>query len=156
MKRWLHKIEILADRLIPYALVLLLFVIIGEVFYAEKLHAYPIFVSIIDGIIIGIFIVDLSFKYARSKNIPNFFKKHWMEIIAVLPAFLVVRLFEEIIVFANLEETLVLSQEALEVEARAGTRTSRLHYFARFVRPLARLPRFLKAFKFYERPHSII
>jgi len=152
MKKWLHKIEIVADRSIPYALVLLLFVITGEVFYAEKLHAYSLFVSIIDGIIIGIFTVDLGFKYVRSKSIPKFFKKYWMEIIAIFPAFLVVKIVEEFMLVANLEQTFVLSQEALEVEARAGSKVSRLHYFSRFVRPLARLPRFLKAFKFYEKP----
>ena len=67
-----------------------------------------------------------------------------------------IRMIEEFILIVNLEETFILSQEALEVEARTGTRASRLHYFARFVRPLARLPRFLKAFKFYERPPSNI
>jgi len=152
MRKWLHKIEVVADRLIPYALVLLLFVIIGEIFFTEKIEPFSIYISVIDGMIITIFIVDLGFKYVRTKNIPKFFKKYWMEIIAVFPAFLVVRIVEEIIIFTNLEQTLILSQEALEVEARAGTRASRLHYFSRFVKPLARLPRFLKAFKFYERP----
>ena len=154
MKRWLHKIEVLADRLIPYSLVLLLFIIIGEVFFTQEIEHFSIYISFLDGMIITIFIVDLGFKYVRTKNIPKFFKKYWIEIIAIFPAFVVVRIIEEIVVFANLEQTLVLSQEALEVEARAGTRASRLHYFSRFVKPLARLPRFLKAFKFYERPHG--
>jgi len=156
MKKWLHKIEIFADRSIPYALVLLLILIIGEVFFTYKIERFSFYVSIIDGIIIGVFVVDLSFKYVRSKNIPKFFRNHWLEIIAIFPAFLVVRVVEEFIIIANLEESFLLSQEALEVEARAGTRASRLHYFARFVTPLARLPRFLKAFKFYERPHHFI
>ena len=110
--------------------------------------------NLVFGIIIAIFIVDLGFKYARTRNVPKFFKKYWMEIIAIFPAFLVVRVIEEFVIIANLEGSLVLSQEALEVEARAGSRASRLHYFSRFVMPLARLPRFLKAFKFYERPHG--
>jgi len=152
MKKWISKIEVIVDRAIPYALIILLFVIIGEVFYAEKLHAYQIFVSIIDGIILTIFFVDLVFKYMRTKNIPDFLKKYWLEIIAVFPAFLVVRVIEEFVIIVNLEETFILSQEALEVEARAGSKASRLHYFARFVRPLSRLPRFLKAFRFYKKP----
>jgi len=156
MKRWLHKIEVFADRSIPYALVLLLFLILGEIFFTEKIEPFSVYVSIIDGIIITIFIIDLAFKYVSSKSIPKFLKTHWMEIIAVFPAFLVVRIIEEFVIIANLEGSLVLSQEALEVEARAGSRASRLHYFSRFIRPLARLPRFLKAFKFYERPHSWI
>jgi len=134
---------------------LLLFLIIGEIFFAQKVEPFSVYVSIIDGIIIAIFIVDLGFKYVRTKDIPKFFKKYWMEIIAVFPAFLVVRIIEEFVIIANLEGSLALSQEALEVEARAGTRASRLHYFSRFVMPLARLPRFLKAFKFYERPSWI-
>tara|TARA_Y100000310_G_C20699991_1_gene828843 strand:+ start:1069 stop:1539 length:471 start_codon:yes stop_codon:yes gene_type:complete len=153
MKKWLHKIEVLADRAIPYALIVLLFVIFAEVLFPQVVEPYHLHISIIDGIVIGIFAVDLGFKYVRSKNIPQFFRKYWIEIIAVLPAFLVVRIVEEFMIIANLEETFILSQEALEVEARAGTRASRLHYFARFVRPLARLPRFFKAFKFYERPN---
>lgn len=152
MKKWLHKIEILVDRSIPYALILLLILIIGEVIYADKIEPFSLYVSIVDGIIIGIFVVDLTFKYVRSKKISKFFRNHWLEIIAILPAFLVIRIIEEFVIIANLEQTLLLSQEALEVEARVGTRASRLHYFARFVGPLARLPRFLKAFKFYERP----
>jgi len=156
MKRWLHKIEIFADRSIPYALVLLLFLILGEIFFSNKIEPFTFYVSVIDAIIIALFVVDLAFKYVRSKSIPKFFKAHWMEIIAIFPAFLVVRIFEEFIIIANLEETILLSQEGLEVEARAGTRASRLHYFSRFVKPLARLPRFLKAFKFYERPHGWI
>ena len=155
MKRWMHKIEIFADRSIPYALVLLLFLILGEIFFHGKIEPFSFYVSVIDGIIIAIFVVDLAFKYVRSKNIPQFFKNHWLEIIAIFPAFLVVRIIEEFVIIANLEGSLVLSQEALEVEARAGTRASRLHYFSRFVMPLARLPRFLKAFKFYERPSWI-
>ena len=155
MKRWLHKIEVFADRSIPYALVLLLFLIIGEVFFTDKFEPFSIYISIIDTLIIIIFIVDLGFKYARTRNVPKFLKKYWIEIIAIFPAFLVVRIVEEFIIIANLEESFILSQEALEVEARAGTRASRLHYFSRFVMPLARLPRFLKAFKFYERPSWI-
>ena len=74
MKKWLHKIEIIADRSIPYALILLLFLIIGEISFAYKIEPFSFYVSVIDGIIISIFVVDLSFKYVRTKNIPKFFK----------------------------------------------------------------------------------
>jgi len=152
MKRWLHKIEKFADRAIPYVLILLLILIIGEVFYSHKIEPYSFYVSIVDGIIIAIFVVDLSFKYVRTKKVKKFFRKYWLEIIAILPAFLIVRVVEEFFVLARLEESIVLSQEALEVEARTASKASRLHYFARFAKPLARMPRFFKAFEFYERP----
>jgi len=51
-----------------------------------------------------------------------------------------------------LEESIVISQEVIEVGEKTVPRASRIRYFARFIRPLARLPRFLKAFSFYERP----
>lgn len=153
MNNWVHRIEILADRSVPYALLVLFFVIVGELFFTERIENYKLYVSIIDGIIIGIFVVDLSFKYYRSKSMPDFLKNHWLDIIAVFPAFLFVRMVEELRIIANLEETILLSQESLEIGEKVGSKTSRIHYFARFARPLARLPRFLKAFSFYERPH---
>jgi len=152
MKRWLHKIEILVDRAIPYTLILLLLLIIAEIFFADKIESYHINVSVVDGFIIGIFVVDLAFKYIRTKNIPKFFRTYWLEIIAVFPAFLVLRLIEEFIIIVNIEESIVISQEVIEVGERTVPKASRTRYFARFLRPLARLPRFLKAFSFYEKP----
>ena len=152
MKRWLHKIELLVDKIIPYSLVLLFFVIIGEIFFAHEIEPYHVFVSVLDGLIIFIFVLDLTFKYIRIKIIPKFIRKYWLEIIAIFPAFLVIRIVEEFAIIVNLEESILISQEVLEVGERTVPRTSRLRYFSRFIRPLARLPRFLKAFSFYERP----
>ena len=170
MKRWLHKIELRVDKSIPYLLVLLFFVIIGEIFFAHEIEPYRVFVSIIDGFIIFIFVIDLIFKYVRIRNFPKFFRSYWLEIIAVFPAFLVLRLAEEFIIIAKLGETFEsvgeTAQSALhevvgvekegkilmrEAE-RIGPGVSRLRYYHRFIRPLARFPRFLKAFSFYEKP----
>jgi len=152
MKRWLHKVELLVDKIIPYSLVLLLFVIIGEIFFSEKIEPYSFYVSIIDGFIIFIFIIDLIFKYVRIRNFPKFFRSYWLEIIAIFPAFLVLRLVEEFAIIVKLEESIGISQDVIEVGERTIPRTGRLRYFSRFIRPLARLPRFLKAFSFYEKP----
>jgi hypothetical protein len=153
MKKWLHRIEIFADRAIPYALIVLLITIIGEISFTEYLDPYSFYVSLIDWTVISIFAVDLAFKYVRSKNVPQFLRRYWLEIISVFPAFLVVKVVEEFILITHLDESVLLAQEAAEFEARVGTRASRLHYFSRFLRPLARIPRFFRAFKFYERPH---
>jgi len=152
MKSWLHKIELIVDKIIPYSLILLLFVIIGEIFFSHEIEPYSFYVSIIDGFIIFIFVVDLTFKYVRTKTIPKFFRKYWLEIIAIFPAFLVLRVVEEFAIIVNLEESILVSQEVIEVGERTIPRTSRIHYFSRFIRPLARFPRFLKAFSFYEKP----
>ena len=52
MKRWLHKIELLVDKIIPYSLFLLFFVIIGEIFFAHEIEPYHVFVSVLDGLIL--------------------------------------------------------------------------------------------------------
>jgi len=152
MKRWLHKIELLVDKIIPYSLVLLFFLIIGEIFYADRIGPYRIYISIFDGFVIFIFVIDLAFKYIRIRNFPKFFKKYWLEIIAVFPAFLVLRIVEEFIIIVKLEESIGISQDVIEFGDRTVPRVSRMRYFSRFIRPLARLPRFLKAFSFYEKP----
>ena len=163
MKEWLHKIELIVDKSIPYCLILLFFVIIGEIFFKYKVEPYHAYISAIDDIIIFIFILDLVFKYIRTMNFPKFLRKYWLEVIAVFPAFLILRLIEEFVSIANLGETLQASlHETLEIEKEGkvlvreiesgGKEASRLRYFSRFIRPIARLPRFLKAFSFYEKP----
>lgn len=163
MKLWMHKVELFVDKIIPYSLVLLLFMIIGEIFFGHKIEPYSFYVSVIDGTIILIFILDLIFKYVRIRSFPKFFRKYWLEIIAVFPAFLILRLIEEFASVARLGETVQSSiHEALAIEKegavlvreieRGGKGVSRLRYFSRFIRPIARFPRFLKAFSFYEKP----
>ena len=152
MKVWMHKVEHIVDKSIPYLLILLLFVIIGEIFFAHKIEPYRMFVSVIDGFIIFVFVIDLIFKYIRIRNLPKFFKNYWLEIIAIFPAFLILRVMEEFAIIVKLEESIGISQDVIEVGERTIPRTNRLRYFSRFIRPLARFPRFFKAFSFYEKP----
>ena len=161
MKPWLHKVEVIVDKSIPYILVILLFLIIGEKFYAEKIEPYGFFVSAVDNTVILIFIMDLTFKYMRTRYFPDFFRKHWLEIIAVLPASLFVRMIERFIPVSTFEVSQSILHEATEIkreeklivmEVEKAGQISRTRYFLRFVRPLARLPRFIKAFSFYEKP----
>ena len=148
----LYEIEVFVDRLIPYVLALLLFLIIGEVFFSDKISYYPYFVSIVDYFIIAVFAVDLLFKYRHVRSIPRFLKRYFLEVLALFPAFLIVRLIEEMLTVTGLESTVRFSQEALEVSQQAGLGPTRLSYLLRFIKPLARLPRFLAAFHFYEKP----
>lgn len=161
MKPWLHKIEVIVDKSIPYTLVILLFLIIWEIFYAHQIEPYSFFVSVIDNVIILIFIIDLAFKYIRTRYFPDFFRKHWLEIIAVLPASLFIRLIERFIPVSTFEIGQSVLHEATEIkreekfiamEVEKAGQISRTRYFLRFIRPMARLPRFTKAFSFYEKP----
>lgn len=121
MKKWLHKLERVIDRIIPYTLVILLFLIIGEIFYHEEIMPYHTLIEIVDILIILIFATDLGFKYSRVRNLKKFFKKYWLDVIAIFPFFLVFRVFEELaLVFAGINEfinpTQKILHEGLEVE----------------------------------------
>ncbi len=161
MKPWLHKIEHLVDRIIPLSLVVLFLIIIGEFFFYDVLQPYHAIINTIDYSIIGLFILDLGFKYVRIHNIPRFFRECWLEIVALLPVFFVVRVFEMFVPLTRLDLASDAAHGLIEAEAKWGLlakeaertgEASRLAVLQRIIRPLARLPRFLKAFSFYERP----
>ncbi|MBI5881071.1 hypothetical protein HZB90_02980 [archaeon] len=180
MKRWMHKIEVIVDKAIAPCLVLLLAVIVLELgmhdFVVE--HGLQAYISIADYIVITIFVMDLVFKYLRTKHIPLFLRKYWMDILAVFPFFLMFRFYEVTIglfsptITEGAETAQMLLHEGLEVEkegtrivreaekiakeAERAVKVERSTRFARFLRPLFRSPRFLKAAgrteKFYEKP----
>lgn len=187
MKRWMHKIEVIVDKLIPPALIVLLVVIIldlGFSGFVDAHHLEPYMVTA-DYAIIALFVLDLVFKYMRTRHIPLFIRKYWLDILAVFPFFLLFRLFEfasgafSFAVSESAQTVQALVHEGLEVEkggakliqeaekiATQGSRIareadklskmSRSAKFMRFLRPILRLPRFLKAIPrfthFYEKP----
>jgi hypothetical protein len=155
MKIFLHKIELFVDRIIPYLLVILLAIITIDIFFSEIYESYHVQIQIIDYIIIAFFIVDLSFKYARVRKIPEFLRKYWLEIIAVFPFFLVARIFEEIAGIFMASEEMATVQSVVHEGTRAeeiAAKTGRSTRFARIIRPVARLPRFAKALHFFKKP----
>ena len=159
----LKKIEHIVDILIPYLLLLLAIVIAIELFFPILVIKYYTLIEVIDGSIILFFIVDLSFKYKRAKNVKDFIKRYWLEIIAVLPFYLVFRLFErtfELFGILGTKEAQQVAHIGVELEregklvkvAEETKFISRTERFSRFIRPILRLPRFLKATEFYEKP----
>ena len=162
MEKWIRRFEILIDKLIPYMLVLLLGIIIIEFFFKDFAHNYHFWVELADYVVIIVFIFDLIFKYIHIRNIPRFLKTCWLDIIAVFPFFLVYRVFSEFFVFGEtlsksqklLHEGLELEKEGVKVlqEAEKLTKSSRSIKLGRFIRPIARIPRFVKAFHFFEHP----
>jgi hypothetical protein len=170
-----EKTEIIIDRLIPPMILLLLIIIVLEFFYHDFVHHYHLEPYLVAGdwLVIAIFIIDLYFKYNRVSKLKDFFKKYWLDILAVFPFILFFRFFEGFLgIFAKSGDTLKKSQsllhEGLEIEkgaaraikeAEIAARVSRSGRFTRFLRPIARLPRFLKyiprmkkGLHFYEDP----
>lgn len=185
MKKWLHKIEVIIDKIIPFLLLLLLLIIIIDFFFKQIAEQYLFYVESADYFIIFIFLVDLIFKYVRVRNISKFVRTFWLDIIAVFPFFLVFRIFEaaaglfstsmsegaasfQTILHEGLEverggakllerEGQVLStveKEGAKIAAETEkiAKISRSEKFARFLRPILRTPRFLKAVPFFEKP----
>ena len=56
MKKWLHKVEYITDRIIPYTLIVLFIIIIIDILFKENIGKYVIIIEILDGIIITIFL----------------------------------------------------------------------------------------------------
>ena len=84
-----NKIEHYVDKSIPYLLGLLLIMIILELVYKTEAEKYSLYIDIIDYFIIFVFVIDLAFKYNRTRNVKKFLKTYWIEIIAILPFYLV-------------------------------------------------------------------
>lgn len=178
MKKWMHKIEVLVDKIIPYMLVLLLAIIVIDLGFHEIAEHYHTYIFIADYLVIGVFVADLVFKWIRIRKIPLFLKKCWLDIIAVFPFFLVFRAVESIaglfsktfsegfsIVQSILHEGVEIEKEGAKIlegvekegskvakEAGKFGKVSRTNKFARFLRPIFRAPRFVKALPFFESP----
>ena len=160
MKPWLFRIELAVDRLLPYLIILMFFIVLGDIFYAEQVTRYSTAVNAFDIFVILVFIADLSFKYTRVSGTKEFLRLYWLDIIAALPLFLFMRIAEE--AFLLSEEAIARTQRALhtgvEIEKETALvaletqRLSRLEFLTRILRPIQRMPRLLKAFTFYEKP----
>ncbi len=85
MNPFLEKVERIVNKVIPYAVILLLFVIVYELFFHVENENIQLAVHIIDGIVIAIFVIDLIFLWIRSKTARFFFKNYWLDIIAIFP-----------------------------------------------------------------------
>jgi len=105
MTNWGEKLEHFLDFIMPYTLILLLFIIICGFFFKHFYETYHVFFVWGDWFVLGVFVLDLIFKYKKAKNIPNFLKTSWLDIIAVFPFFLVFRVFETMGLIRGIVET---------------------------------------------------
>ena len=157
--------EIIIDRLVPVAVLILIPVIIIEFFFHDIAEKYHLILAIADYTIIAIFTIDLIFKYIRIRNFKNFIKTCWLDIIAIFPFFLIFRVIEPIVIYLELpkevrsfqlvfHEGLEFSKEAskLTKEVEAAGKASRVKTVLRLFENIERTPRIIKALPFYEQP----
>ncbi len=166
MSKFFGKIERFVDKAIPYLIIILFGIVIVDVFYHETSLKYASTIFALDATIVTIFVIDLIFKYQRVRTIPMFLSLYWIDILAVFPFFLVLRLFEEILLLSEssisalrnlfhagliFEEQVIVGEEAART-AELIAKEGRLSLFVKWFRPLRRLPRLFKAFSFFEHP----
>jgi len=169
MKKQLKKLEVFVDKSIPFLLAALIIVVIIDLFFHETAEKFAFQLAVIDGTIITFFVLDLGFKYNKTRKIPEFLRKYWLEIIAIFPFYLILRVFEFAVGFLELsglvkegqsilhagveveKEISLVTKETRELSRveRLGVRTSAFNRTFRFVR---RVPRFAAAAQFYEDP----
>ncbi|MBI5797295.1 hypothetical protein HZA98_00135 [Candidatus Woesearchaeota archaeon] len=158
-------IEGAIDRLVPIAVLLLLVIILLEFFGGEFTETYRLYIDIADYIVLGIFVLDLFFKYLRARSFKDFMKNSWLDIIAIFPFFLVFRVFESFLIVAELPQRVnqfqlllhtgtEISQETAKIiqEAEEAGKISRVKTILRMFRGLEDSPRIIKAIAFYEHP----
>ena len=162
MKRFWHKIELLVDKLIVLCLVILMVIIVVEFFFEEFAHNYHALIMLGDSIVVAVFVADLIFKYIRLRNVPLFIRRYWLDILAVFPFYLFFRVIEFVLAAMPVSEALkgvqMVLHEGLEIEkegakvVKEAGKSSRFHRFIRLLRPVLRLPRFLKVAVYFEKP----
>jgi len=105
-----------------------------------------------DQIIIGFFVIDLCFKWNRTRDVLKFMKLYWIDIIAVFPFYTIFKVYFAITeAFAAgesvqkfLHEAVLLRETKLIKEARALRGAEYAAKFAREARILRIVPRFLR------------
>lgn len=116
------KVEHLVDAVIPYLILLLLVLIIGEFAFKEFFHAYEHQIEILDKFIISIFIIDLVVKYLRVRQVKMIVKHFWIDILAVFPFYLFFRFGETFLGLsqAAVGDTQMVVHESVEIEKEAA------------------------------------
>ena len=151
------RIHDITDKLVGPALVVILFVILFEIFLPDVAHQYHSIILVADYAAITIFVVDLTFKFKRASEWESFLKDYWLEIIAIMPGFIVFRILDTFFVITRSAE---LSQDAIHLATRSerlaalagGGELSRVARLERASVGIARTPRLARAIDFFKPP----
>ena len=75
------------------------------------LHNYEPWLTVIDSVIIFFFVIDLVFKWIKTKNVRKFLRLYWLDIVAVFPFYLGFRAYTEIAGLFLIEEVAETGQK---------------------------------------------
>ncbi len=159
MDPYLKKVEKITDALVVPSLLAILVIVVLELFFGEIAHDYHGIIVVADNVVISIFVLDVLFKLYRASTWEGFLQNHWLEIIAIMPFFLVFRLVEGFFIAVDIvdigQHTAHLAEGARSSRFAEFFRTSELGRstrFGRFIRAFSRAPRFAKAAEFFKHP----
>ena len=116
----MHPIEKINRRLIPFALVILLFLIIAEIFFSVEDPTLLLLFELLDITVVCIFAIDLWFLARKARSGREFVKEYWLDILAVFPFSLMFSFLARLFQSASLAERVVVGQaivhESIETE----------------------------------------
>ena len=120
MDSFWEKVEHYNTKLIPYALVVLLFVIVFELFVHTENHLVEIFIKSLDYFVVAVFVIDLTFLAIKAKSVKFFFQNYWLDLIAVFPFVMFFNALNTFYRAAVATERIAVSQAVLHETVEVG------------------------------------
>jgi hypothetical protein len=119
LQRAAHAFEHFTDHVIPYLVVALAIILILEnpFWILVHLEEYEPWITVFDSVIVFFFVVDLVFKWFRTRNVRRFLRLYWLDIVAVFPFYLGFRAYAEIAGIFRVGEELSETAQKLAHEA---------------------------------------
>ncbi len=114
-----HEFEHFTDHVIPFLVVLIAIALVLENPFWTVVHLsdYEPWMGIFDGVIVFFFVVDLVFKWFKTRNIRRFFRLYWIDIVAVFPFYLIFRTYSEMVAIFRIGEEVAESGQKVAHEA---------------------------------------
>ena len=138
---WWHEFEIVIHRIVPYTLVLLLFIIITELLHTLSYitigPALQAWLNMMNYVVLFIFVLDLLYIARRCDSTMYFFKNYWLDIIAVFPFaifFRVLNEFNRLFYFARqvrIGQGMLQSMQGQQVASRTRIITRSLRFISK-------------------------
>jgi len=142
----IQEFEHFTDHVIPYLVILLAVVLVLENPFWTLVHLSELepWITVFDGVVVFFFVIDLVFKWFKTRNIRKFFQLYWLDLVAVFPFYLLFRTFTEVAAIFRIGEEVSetgqkLAHEAVLLrEARMFREAEELAKEARFARTTGR------------------
>lgn len=142
------KFELFINFLIPYSVLILLFIIIIDFFYFDIASKYHTLILILDNLIILVFLIDLIFKYLHLLNFKLFVRDYWLDILVIFPFFLFFRAIEEVLLYFKVSESVKATQNilhsGLEIQKEVNLMADEINTSSKFAK-------YIKSIKFFSR-----